>query len=691
MNQDWKFHLGPCPQGETVELDDSAWSGVSLPHTWNNVDGQDGCKNGKNINETDYFRGDGWYRRWICIASEERQKQFFLRFEGANTQAEVFVDGVRVGAHKGGYTAFCFDVTEQLSAGGRHLIAVRVNNERAEDIAPLTADFTFYGGIYRPMELIVTEKLHFGRMDHGARGLRIETPFVSREKAECSLCAVLKNETDEEKTVAVTATLGAAPSWERNPYITRTPWNAPELEEAVPPLTQEKEITLAAHSEAEVQFSFTVRQPHLWDGRHDPFRYGAALRVEEGGVCLDELTDFVGFRYFNVDAKQGFFLNGNPYPLRGVSRHQDRLGIGNALTKKEHDEDFSMIYDMGVNAIRLAHYPQAEYFYRLCDAYGIVVWAEIPFVDLVGGEGSYDQPDAERSAFFDVTRQQLRELIRQHGNHPAIVCWGLQNEVKAKFDDVMRPLMEELHALAKTEDPSRFTTQATNQKTAYHWKSDLIAWNVYPGWYGMRKTQLGWFMDKSRPKDRPLGISEYGAGGNPAQHERNPKRPKHDGDWHPEEYQTASHEAFLKDINKRPYLWCTFVWNMFDFGSDGRNEGAQPGRNDKGLVTFDRAIKKDSYYVYQSNWYEFPMLQIAERRFKERKRKKQTFKVYSNCDSVELFLNGQSLGVRRQEKNGQKGVFLWKNQRLQKGMNRVRAVAKGQGEELEQESVFVLS
>ena len=282
--------------------------------------------------------------------------------------------------------------------------------------------------------------------------------------------------------------------------------------------------------------------------------------------------------------------------MRGVSRHQDREGLGNAITKDEHNEDFAFIYDMGVNSIRLAHYPQAEYFYRLCDCYGIVVWAEIPVVDLIGGSGAYENPNDERKEFFKTTKNQLKEMIHQNYNHPSIVCWGIQNEIMARFDDVMQPFTKELNAASKAEDPYRYTTMAINHSSASEWESDLIAWNVYPGWYGMNRKQLGWFMDKNR-FERPTGISEYGTGGNHNQHQLKPKRPKHNGQWHPEEYQSLSHEAFLKSIDERKYLWCTYVWNMFDFGSDGRNEGNRPGMNDKGLVSFDRKIKKEKPFL----------------------------------------------------------------------------------------------
>lgn len=674
INSNWKFYKGSVENGFSATLDDSNWDTVRIGHTWNNIDGQDGKPNNKDINDTDYYRGDGWYRKHLTFDEADKNKLVFLRFQGANTITTVYVNGQPAGTHTGGYTAFCVDITPFIKIGADNLIAVKVNNERCEAVAPLTADFTFYGGIYREIELIKKEKLHFGFGEFASRGLKISTPTVTKEQAACIFEAEVVNTTDQPKKVQIKGTLSSPDSFEENTYISHPDFDINELISDNALYTQQAETEIAAGETKKITLNFEVQAPKLWHGRKCPYLYNAQVQLICDDNIIDTINDQIGFRYYKADKDKGFFLNGESYPLRGVSRHQDREGLGNALTNKEHDEDFALIYEMGVNAIRLAHYPQAEYFYKMCDRYGIAVWAEIPFVDLVGGNGEYNQPDSDRAAFFSTTKNQLLELIHQNYNHPAIICWGLQNEVKAKFDSVMRPFMEELYSIGKTADPYRLLTQATNQKTAYNWKSDLINWNVYPGWYGMSRKSLGRFMDRSRC-DRPLGISEYGAGGNEFQHEEKPKKPKFNGQWHPEEYQTLCHEAFLKDINKRPYLWATFVWNMFDFGSDGRNEGARPGRNDKGLVSFDRKIKKDSYYLYQSNWSVHPMVQIAETRSPKRKKRKTTIKVYSNCQSVTLKLNDNEIKTIHANECKQKGVFIFKKIRLQKGKNKVTATA----------------
>lgn len=663
MIKDWIFYKGALENGGDIQLDTGAFEPVTVPHTWNAVDGQDGCTSGKNINETDYYRGDGWYRATLPASHAAQDgKRLFLRFAGVNMQCWLYVNGQLAGSHQGGYTAFCLEITPFMLPGQNTLLAVRVNNVFSQQIAPLTADFTFYGGIYREVELLEKEAISFCRTGPGATALAVATPEVTRDKAVCTLSAVVENQGQAEKAIQVKATFDGQ--------------------------TEAQRHVIPAGESCLVTFLFTVEQPHLWHGRKDPYLYEAVITLWDGTAQLDDAAAEVGFRFFHVDPEKGFFLNGESYPLRGVSRHQDREGKGNALTIAEHEEDFQILYDIGATAVRLAHYPQAACFYQLCDRAGILVWAEIPFVDLVGGEGGYAQPNDDRAAFFAVTKQQLIELIRQHKQHPSIVCWGLQNEVKAKFDQVMQPFMEELHALAKQEDPTRLTTQATNQKTAHGWKSDLIAWNVYPGWYGMRRTQLGWFMDKMRAGRQPMGISEYGAGGNHLQHERRPRKPRHNGQWHPEEYQTLCHEAFMKRIEERPYLWCTFVWNLFDFGSDGRNEGDHPGMNDKGLVSFDRKVKKDAYYMYQASWSKTPMVHIAESRFTPRPQKKADLKIYSNLEQVDIYLNGKHLGTKRQQDNRQRCIFVFKNKRLAPGKNEIRAVAK-QGETVAETTMMI--
>ena len=657
MISDWIFYKGSLEDGFSENTDESIFQAVTVPHTWNGIDGQDGCDNNGNTKVTDYYRGDGWYRTRLAFDEADMKGRTFLRFQGANTQCEVYVNSQRVGLHKGGYTAFCFEFTDYIHKGSDNLIAVRVNNSKVPELAPLQADFTFYGGLYRDVELIKKNKIGFDIVTNATRGMEIKTPEVSHEKAVCIISSTVENTYGEPKTVTVSAVIGT------------------ECKQA--------DVELPANGKTDISFEFEITSPHLWNGRKDPYLYNVSLTVSENGTELDKIQDEIGLRFFNIDINKGFFLNGKPYPLRGVSRHQDRENIGNALTKAEHDEDFKILYDLGATAVRLAYYPQAEYFYRLCDRSGILVWAEIPFVELIGGDGTYENPDSDRRAFFDCTKLQLKELIKQNFNRASIFCWGIQNEVLMEYSNIMVPFTKELHAYAKELDPYRYTTQATNQKKAYAWESDLICWNVYPGWYGMSRKALGRFCD-SMKTSRPLGISEYGAGANFRQQEANPKKVVHNGEWHPEKYQTVSHEEFLKSIDKRDWLWCTFVWNLFDFGSDGRMEGDRHGMNDKGLVSFDRKVKKDAYYLYQAHWSDIHMLQIAESRYTRRRNRLNDIKIFSNSDSVNVYLNGKSLGTKLNADNKLSGMYLWKHKRLKKGENNITAVGKKDGNEIRQ-------
>ena len=641
---DWKFKNEILTnQPAASEYDDSAWQTVDLPHTWNATDAQDGGG--------DYLRTVGWYRKELVWDNQFSGKKAFLEFLGANMQAECFVNGHSVGQHKGGYTAFRFDITEFLQEG-RNIIAMKVDNRYSESIAPLTADFSFFGGIYRKAFLVITDNVHIDRMDNGSSGLYLTPRKVSDKSATLEVRALVKNESTREQRVTICAELAYPDSFKDIKGVPAPLCDIKELAPGGKPLKEvSRMIIVPAGGEYEFKEEWLVENPRLWNGRTSPFRYSVNMKIiSESGKVFDFCTDYVGFRYFTVNEK-GFFLNGKPYPLRGVNRHQDRKDMGNAITEREHEEDFGMIYEIGANAIRLAHYPQDPYFYDLCDRYGIVVWAEIPFVDRCG----------TNSDFGEVTKQQLRELIRQQYNRPSICFWGLQNEVKEQYNEQMTGLMKELNELAHREDSTgRLTTLATNHEVGSHWDSDVVAWNIYPGWYVPGR--LGERMDTYRKGAKYAAISEYGAGGSIHQHEMEPKAEIR-GTWHPEEYQSLIHQNAIIDISTRDYVWGTFVWNMFDFASDNRKEGDHFGINDKGLVTYDRKVRKDSFYAYKVNWSKVPTVHITGSRFKERSEPSVPVMVYSNCDAVELFVNGKSYGVQKKEEV-QCGFFLWENVNL---------------------------
>lgn len=619
--------------------DDSSWESVNIPHTWNALDGQDGGGN--------YLKTVSWYRKSLPWNSEYSGKKIFIEFLGANTQAECFVNGTSVGVHKGGYTAFRFDITDKLTTGD-NVIAVKVDNRIIQEIAPLSGDFTFYGGIYRKVHIIVADPVHVDLMDNGAPGLYLSTMNVSQTSAQLEMKAKIINESNEPKEVTLRASLKNPDTFEAIAEVSKPAFNVNSMKPGGPALnTLEKTVTIPAGDTYEYKEKISIQNPRLWNGKEDPYRYQVDFTVIQSGQTIDAVTEYVGFRYFSAN-KQGFFLNGRLYPLRGVCRHQDRYNMGNAITEQEHNEDFGLMYEMGANAVRLAHYPQDPYIYELCDKYGLVVWAEIPFVDKIG---------SDEALFKQVTRQQLVEMIRQQYNRPSILMWGLQNEVSTgSYNTQMSVFMPELHNLSHEEDPYRMTVQAQAGTDRYNWTTDLYAKNQYPGWY--QNGTFGSYMDGYKNITQLMGMSEYGAGANVFQHEINPARPTHNGQWHPEEYQAKVHEEAIIDISTRNWIWGTFVWNMFDFGSDSRNEGNVPGVNNKGLVTFDREIKKDSYYAYKVNWNDEPEIYIASRRYTERNHDVTPVTIYSTCDEVELFVNGVSQG-KKLKQNVTCNFFKW--------------------------------
>ena len=583
LTNPWQF---TGPDGKTVP--------VQLPHTWNAQDGQDGGN--------DYWRGSCTYRTTFAApAFDQAAQQVWLQFDGVNASAKVTLNGQPVCTHEGGYSTFRAEITGLLAAENQ--LTVEVDNSINDRVYPQKADFTFYGGIYREVSLLVVSKDHIALGCAGGPGVRI-TPTLSGQ------AATVRVETLVEGSGEVCV----------------------ELLDAEGRTAAQGSGTDAA---------LTLAQPHLWDGIRDPYLYTCVVRLLQNGQTVDEVRTQVGIRTFSVDAKKGFFLNGRPYPLHGVSRHQDRKGLGNAITREIHEEDMALIREMGANTIRLAHYQHDQYFYDLCDRYGMVVWAEIPYI-------SEHLPHGREN-----TIQQMTELITQNYNHPSIVCWGVSNEItistkdKADMLDNHRVLNELCHKM----DPTRLTTLACYAmcgpfNPVAH-ITDLVSWNLYLGWYvpGLFLNDL-WmdFFHLVYPK-RPLGFSEYGAEGMPNLHSAHPRR----GD-HTEEYQAKYHEYMLKCFARHPWLWSTHVWNMFDFAADARDQGGEPGMNHKGLVTFDRKIKKDSFYLYKAYWAEEPFVHIAGKRYADRTEATTTVTVYSNQPSVALYVNGALLETQTGEK-----------------------------------------
>ena len=640
LNKDWNF------KGASI-WDDSVKEKVDIPHTWNSKDAAQGFK---------YYRGMGIYTKSYFVDNSLAGKRLFLKFEGVQTVADVVLNGKNIGRHRGGYSAFTFEITEAVRYGEENLLEVNVDNSETEDVLPLGGDFNIYGGIYRPIQLIVTEKVCITPLDFASPGVYLVQKSVSKEKAEIDVVVKISNGSALAENLEVEATIsdvdGSVVQTGNSSYLA----NASETGQTVIPIQ--------------------IENPHLWNGLKNPYLYSAKISLKKGGKFIDEITQPLGLRFYSTDSEKGFFLNGEHLKIKGVSRHNDFAGVGAALQNKHHRKDMELIEEMGANGIRLAHYQHADFFYSLADTNGMIVWAEIPFV---GSDQSGYQNNDE---FRKNAKQQLQELIRQNFNHPSILFWGLYNEIGMKYDSVLTKIIKDIHQLAKQEDPTRQTVAASfipRSGDPLHKIPEMLAWNQYYGWYYSKPDKLGNFLDKMH-KEEPaykIGISEYGAGGSVQHHEEKIRRPfPFFHPWHPEEFQATVHEGNWKAINDRPFVWGSFVWNMFDFGSYFRREGDAIGMNDKGMVTYDRKTKKDAFYFYKANWSESPVVWITNSRFTIREKNKINVKVYSNLDNVELFVNGESAGIQ----TGENATLVWENIRLQKGNNRVKAVGQKNGE-----------
>ncbi|GAA2833347.1 glycoside hydrolase family 2 TIM barrel-domain containing protein [Crossiella cryophila] len=614
LDSGWRFTRADVPGAQAPGFNDSSWSAVSVPHTWNSRDGQDGGSN--------YHRGVGWYRRTVTPSAGWTGKRVWLQFDGVNSVAEVWLNGTRLGEHRGGYAAFRFDATAALRIGQDNILAVRVNNAANPDIAPISADYTFFGGIYRSVRLTAVDPLAIRLGDYGGPGVYLRQRSVTAASA----------------TVEVTSK-----AWNNHPAARQVRVRTVVTDAAGGIVAETTSATrsVAAASEFATVQSLTVRNPRRWQGRTDPYLHQAHVEIIDAatGRVTDVLTQPLGLRAATVDPNTGFSLNGQRLQLRGVNAHQDRLDHGWAVSPAQQTQDFDLMDEMGVNAYRTAHYQQSQHVMDLADRRGYVVWTEIPLVNQV----------TDSAGFRANLQQQLYELIRQNFNHPSVFFWGIGNE-QASDNAVTNGILDTLAAQVDAEDSGRLSTYATHKGDtdglAGH--TQVIGYNKYYGWYGLSDTGPGKWADQLHAKDpgRRISISEYGAGASVHQHEENPKPPVTTGKWHPEEYQNLLHENHWKQLDARRYLWGSFVWNMFDFAVDSRSEGDTDGRNDKGLVTYDRQIRKDAFYYYKANWTETPTVYLASRRWTQRTAAATTVKVYANLDSVTLTVNGVSHGAR---------------------------------------------
>lgn len=635
LNNDWNFRFSHQVQkGTEVRVD--------LPHTWNAQDALSG--------KIDYKRGIGNYEKNLFIRPEWKGKRLFIRFEGVNNIADVFINRRHIGEHRGGYGAFIFEITGKVEYGKENSILVRVNNGEQLDIMPLVGDFNFYGGIYRDVHLLITDETCISPLDYASPGVRLIQDSVSHRYAKVRAIVDLSNGSSGNQEVELNVRL---------------------LDGQRVVKEGTKNVNLSGNEVMQQELTFEIDQPHLWNGRQDPFLYQAEVTLFRNGQMVDRVTQPLGLRFYRIDPDKGFFLNGKHLPLQGVCRHQDRSEVGNALRPQHHEEDVALMLEMGVNAVRLAHYPQATYFYDLMDKNGIIVWAEIPFV----GPGGYnDKGFVDLPAFRANGKEQLKELIRQHYNHPSICVWGLFNELTELGDNPVE-YIKKLNVLAHQEDTTRPTTSASNQMGDLNFITDAIAWNRYDGWYGGTPADLGKWSDRMH-KDHPeicIAISEYGAGASIYHQQDSLVKTVPTSWWHPENWQTYYHIENWKTISSRPYVWGSFVWNMFDFGAAHRTEGDRPGINDKGLVTFDRKVRKDAFYFYKANWNrEEPMLYLTGKRNTVRTQHLQTITAFTNLSGAELFVNGKSYGKAIPDSYA---ILEWKNVELEPGENEIKVVS----------------
>ncbi len=562
-----------------------------MPYTWNGIDGQDGGN--------DYYRGTCYFAKDIKADELPEGAVKYLQFEGVNSSCEVFWNGKSITKHDGGYSTFRVKLDDVKD---ENLLVVAVDNSANDRVYPQQADFTFYGGIYRDVSVIGVPECHFDLDYYGSPAIMV-TPEIKGEDAEIEIKTFFKNKDCKVRYEIIA------------------------------------DGEVIASKEDDDDAEFEIKNVHLWDGLADPYLYTAKATLICDGVEVDEVSTRFGCRTFKIDPEKGFILNGREYPLRGVSRHQDRPDVGNALTKEMHKEDLELILEMGANTIRLAHYQHSQYFYDLCDESGLVLWAEIPYISSHMNNG------------YDNTISQMKELVIQNYNHPSIVVWGLSNEISiaGSTPDLVKnhkDLNDLCHKIDKTRPTTIASVTMCSPDDEYVQISDVLSYNHYFGWYGGTTDMNGpWFDDfhKKYPK-KAIGISEYGCEALDW-HTSNPVQ----GDY-TEEYQSYYHEELIKQIADRPYLWATHVWNMFDFAADARNEGGENGMNHKGLVTFDRKYKKDSFYAYQAWLSEKPMVHLCSKRYIDRVEDVTKVTVYSNQPEVELFANGVSVGKQTKGK-----------------------------------------
>ncbi len=655
FNSGWSFKKAPAEKELAINAPkwDKGWSEVEIPHTWNAKDMQ--------IQANSFYEGAAYYKKQYFFPAELKDKRVFLRFEGVGSCAEVFVNGMLATSHKGGYSAFACEISPLLKAGEENEIIVKADNKSRPDVIPVNHNlFGVYGGIYRPVWLVVTEPYNISVTDCASPGVYVTQKNVSKKQADVKVKVKLDNGTLQPVPVTLQNTI----------YD----------QEGKQVATHSQSFELSAQGEQAYESSFTIKKPTLWQGRENPYLYKVVSRLIKDGQVIDEMVQPLGLRKYEIVAGKGFYLNGEKYPMYGVTRHQDWWGQGSALKNENHDFDLATIMDVGATTVRFAHYQQSDYLYSRCDSLGLIIWAEIPFVNRVTGQ------EAENC------RNQLREMIRQSFNHPSIYVWGLHNEVYQPHQ-YTKELTQSLHDLAKTEDPDRYTVSVNGYGHMEHpvnLVADIQGMNRYFGWYEKKIQDIKpWVenLEKEYPHQK-LMLTEYGADAN-LNHQT-----EYLGDalnwtkeFYPETFATKTHEYQWSVIAAHPYIIASYLWNTFDFCAPMWVRGGVPARNMKGLVTFDRKIKKDSYFWYKANWSKEPVLYLTQRRNWDREKKETSVTVYSNIGTPKVYLNGKELtGIRE----GYTPVhYIIDNITLDMGKNIVKTVVVKDGKTYEDEIEWV--
>ena len=657
FNSGWSFKKAPAEKELALNAPkwESGWSEVEIPHTWNAKDMQ--------VQANNFYEGAAYYKKNYFFPADLKGKRVFLRFEGVGSCAEVFVNGMLATSHKGGYSAFACEISPLLKVGEENEIIVKADNKSRPDVIPVNHNlFGVYGGIYRPVWLIVTEPYNISVTDCASPGVYITQKNVSKKQADVKVKVKLDNGTLQPVPVTLQNTI----------YD----------QEGKQIATNSQSFELTAQGEQAYETSFTIKKPTLWQGRENPYLYKVVSRLIKDGQVIDEMVQPLGLRKYEIVAGKGFYLNGEKYPMYGVTRHQDWWGLGSALKNENHDFDLATIMDVGATTVRFAHYQQSDYLYSRCDSLGLIIWAEIPFVNRVTGQ------EAENC------RNQLREMIRQSFNHPSIYVWGLHNEVYQPHQ-YTKELTQSLHDLAKTEDPDRYTVSVNGYGHMEHpvnLVADIQGMNRYFGWYEKKIQDIKpWVegLEKEYPHQK-LMLTEYGADAN-LNHQT-----EYLGDalnwtkeFYPETFATKTHEYQWSVIAAHPYIIASYLWNTFDFCAPMWVRGGVPARNMKGLVTFDRKIKKDSYFWYKANWSKDPVLYLTQRRNWDREKKETSVTVYSNIGTPKVYLNGKELaGIRE----GYTPVhYIIDNVTLDMGKNIVKTVVVKDGKTYEDEIEWMYS